>query len=636
MAGSVGRGACVYPHVAGRDARVPWLVRRLPLMLLLILATACNGPASPPAAPSHLSDLDLGGSPTGTIDVEANGSWSATTDASWLEIAPATGSGPARVDVTARRAGLTPGTRAANVEIRSGDERSVVRVTSRFPTIAVQAAHAAGTTTLSVPPSVGERPVEGHIDAHPFELVVTLHHPGADGGRSSAARALALIARDHGAEVVGSIFTASRTVATLRLADGAERTAQRLRDDPRVHDVAPSVRVQRLAGDPLSPQQAWHYDAIALPDAWTTTMGSSLVTVAVIDDGFDMRHEDLEANLEPGYDFGDGDADPHADTLACGDHGTHVAGTVAAPSNGLGGTGVAPAVTIVPLKVGSYAASTTTCDIWSTALVAAIYHAAGAHVSGATARVGPVDVINLSLGLTLDLGPVREAVQFAAQAGVTLVAATGNTGERGVLYPAAYPEVIAVGATNAKSQRAGYSNYGPEAELMAPGGEGRFSVTSTRWSETHDAYGGMQGTSMATPHVTGVVALMKSANPALAPTVIRHLLQATAHDIGDTGWDERTGFGIVDAAAAVRAAHGSAFRLHLLDAHGAWQLIADATNAASLRHHQADFGTYRAEVGIDADGDGIIGEPGEWYGSATFDITPDGGDLDVVIELTLQ
>ena len=616
--------------------------RLLLVLLLLLLATACNGPDATSVGPSHLSasptDLDLGGSPAGTIVVEANESWSATTDASWLEITPTAGSGSTVVDVTARRAGLAPATRSADVEIRSADERSVVQVTSRFPTVSVRAVYAPSATTQSIPTRAGERPVEGTIDAHPFELVVTLRHPGADGGRSSAARALALIARDHGAEVVRSIFVADRTVATLRLADGAEQVAQRLRDDRRVHDVAPNVRVELSEGDPSSRQQSWHYDAIELPGAWTTTMGSSLVTVAVIDDGFDMRHEDLAANLEPGYDFGDGDDDPHADTVECGDHGTHVAGTVAAPLNGLGGTGVAPAVTIVPLKVSR----TASCYIWSGDLIAAIYHAAGGDVSGPARRAGPVDVINLSLGLTVDLENVREAVQFAVEAGVTLVAATGNAGERSILYPAAYPEVIAVGATNAKSERASYSNYGPQSEMMAPGGEGRFSVVSTRWSESHDAYGGMQGTSMATPHVAGVVALMKSANPELAPAVIRHLLQATARDIGDLGWDERTGFGIVDAAAAVRAAQvfGSTdtltFRLHLLDEHGDWQVIADATNADGLLHHQADFGTYRVEAGIDADGDGIIGEPGEWYGSDTFVLTPEGGDRSVLIELTLQ
>jgi hypothetical protein len=622
-------------------------VRPPVLTLLAVVAVACGGPTPDgttvvlSANPAH---LDLGSSPRGAFDVQATGTWTATHTAAWLEITPTAGYGPARIEVTAHREGLTPDTRTAEVTITSGNRQAGVLITSRFPTIHLDATWSSTFAGLpAAHPIAGATSGDGD-EHHANELVVTLHPPDGDRTPASGEQALAALAREHGVTVLRAVYTDDRTVATLRTGGGAAQAAQRLRADPRVRTIWPGVRVEILASDPLANQQAWHYGQVNLVEAWGTTTGSATVTVAVIDTGFDMLHEDLVANLEAGYDFGGQDADPHAVTAACGDHGTHVAGTVGAPRNGVGGTGIAPVVTIAPLKVGTYNAGTGACEIWSPALLDAIYHAAGANVAGTALRDAPVDVINISLGLGTYYAPLHDAVRFAAGAGVTIVAASGNAGERAVLFPAAHAEVIAVGATNAKSERASYSNYGTELDLLAPGGEGRFaSVVSTLWSDTHDAYGGMQGTSMAAPHVSGVVALLKSVNPGLGPSTIQRLLRSTARDIGDPGWDELTGYGIVDAEAAVLAARaqgsedgGLAFRLYVLHDDGSRTLAAETLGASTLQHHQAGFGTYVAEVGGDADADGVLGELGEWFGTAMFDVSPHDGDHSVTVILTLQ
>lgn len=608
----------------------------------------CSGPSSSPEtsgwniSTSH-SEVALGGNPTGSFDLDTDGPWSAVTSASWLEVSPTQGVGPVKVTVTAHREDLAPDTHSADVTITSGNARTVVAVTSRFPTIDIYSAETRSLRIQAGSSTVTRVAWSDSGDHHPTDLIVTLPSLKTNEEKAPAGDVLAAVARDHRAQVVRSVFTDARTIATLRVADDLAYVAQRIREDPRVEGVSPSVRMDLLESDPLTNDQAWHYQAINLDRAWSTTTGSSDVTVAIIDSGFDLLHEDLADNMQPGYDFGDHDAVAHAGTLACGDHGTHVAGTVGAASNGLGGTGVSPVVSIFPLKIGAYNASTGACDIWSATLVDALYHAAGAEVSGVPPLDEPVDVINMSLGGPSYNTALHEAVQFASDRGVTLVAASGNGGDSDVMFPAAHPEVIAIGATNSQSERATYSSYGPELDLMAPGGEGFIhAVVSTRWSDTGDAYGNMQGTSMATPHVTGVVALMKGVRTDLSPATVQHLLQSSARDIGAEGWDDLTGFGIVDAEAAVKAAEAhvsnddSTFRLHARNEDGSWRLIAESAGGSALQYLQADFTTYLAEVGLDADGDGVLGEPGERYGSESFGLSSDHGDRGVTVEMTVQ
>jgi serine protease len=184
----------------------------------------------------------------------------------------------------------------------------------------------------------------------------------------------------------------------------------------------------------------------------------------------------------------------------------------------------------------------------------------------------PVKVINMSLGLDVDVRSVREAVDRAFQAGVTVVAATGNEGLRGVSFPAAYPNVIAVGALDGRKRRAPYSNFGPELDVMAPGGD--VDRDETGLNDRPDGFGDgvvqqtfdpflarvgiyddfafffFQGTSMATPHVASVACLLYRQG-ITDPAAIKAAIEATAEDLGAPGRDDTFGHGMVRPSVAL-------------------------------------------------------------------------------------
>ena len=313
------------------------------------------------------------------------------------------------------------------------------------------------------------------------------------------------------------------------------------------------VYAEAVPNDPLYPLQ-WHYRSIGLPAAWDVVTGAPVI-VAVLDTGIRFDHPDIAGVAEGGYDFVDDDRNP-ADP-GCGkdiempSHGTFVAGVVAAVTgNGIGVAGVVwggrSGVRIMPVRVLD------DCGWGTWAPVAAgIVHAAD---NGAK-------VINMSLGGPLRTRTAEDAVNYAYGLGAVLVAATGNY-DGPVLYPAAYPNVIAVSATACNNSRASYSNYGPEVDLAAPGGDPLVDcdgdwraelVWSTWWSPRHgNAYGRAYGTSAAAPHVSGVAALLIARGIA-GPEAIQDRLQRTALDLGPPGRDDFYGWGLVDAASAVGA-----------------------------------------------------------------------------------
>jgi len=279
---------------------------------------------------------------------------------------------------------------------------------------------------------------------------------------------------------------------------------------------------QAIPNDPEYSNQRWHYEAIRLPEAWDIEKGtSSPVTVAVIDGGVPTGHPDFAGKLLPGYDFysdaatsGDGDGrDPNPEDTAPGTdyHGSHVTGTVAAATNNnLGVAGVSWGARVVPIRALS-GGSGTLADVAD-----ALRWAAGLSVNGVPPNSNPAKVINMSLG-----GPVactsapalQQAINEASAKGAIIVVAAGNSNaDASTFSPAGCSGVVTVGATNASGSRASYSNFGSRIDLMAPGGEGGRPVFSTLAS---GAYGGKAGTSMAAPHVAGVLALMKSKNPNL-------------------------------------------------------------------------------------------------------------------------
>ena len=342
---------------------------------------------------------------------------------------------------------------------------------------------------------------------------------------------------------------------------------------------------------PSDPQYSnqWQYHeiwGIDLPAAWDITTGSSSVVVAVVDTGI-TDHADLRGRTVPGYDFistaldandGDGrDNDPSdpGDWITFAEsssgyfagcpvensswHGTHTAGTIGATSNnGLGVTGVNWKSKILPVRVLGK------CGGYTSDIVDGVRWAAGLAVTGVPANTNPAKVINLSLG---GLGSCDSTWQSAVNAvttvGTVVVVAAGNSNTDANFYvPANCNGVITVAATNRNGSRAYYSNYGSSVEISAPGGETRYAndpngILSTINTGTtvpvSDSYAYYQGTSMAAPHVSGVVSLLFSINPVISPSAVLGILQSTAKAFpgGSTCNTSICGSGIVDAGSAV-------------------------------------------------------------------------------------
>ena len=338
------------------------------------------------------------------------------------------------------------------------------------------------------------------------------------------------------------------------------------------------MRKMATASDPMYTQQ-WHYyeatGGLRLPAAWDLSTGVG-VKVAVIDTGI-RPHADLAGQYVGGYDFisdatigndGNGrDADPTdpgdwtaANECAAGDpasnsswHGTHVAGTIAAATNnGTGVAGVAYGAKVVPVRVLGK------CGGYTSDIADAIIWASGGTVTGVPANANVAKVINMSLGGGGACGTTTQnAINSARSRGTVVIVAAGNENQNASnSNPANCAGVVTVAATNRNGARAPYSNYGAVVDVAAPGGDANGYILSTLNAGTTgpgaDNYAGYQGTSMATPHVAGVAALMLARNSALTPDEIESKLKSTARAF--PGVCSQCGTGIVDAGAAVAAA----------------------------------------------------------------------------------
>ncbi|MGO4263752.1 S8 family serine peptidase [Lysobacter sp. TAB13] len=315
------------------------------------------------------------------------------------------------------------------------------------------------------------------------------------------------------------------------------------------------------------------------PTAWNTSNGSGVV-VAVIDSGI-YSHTDLNANVLPGYDFissvtglPDADCSTMGMSLGCGapedgdgrdanpddsakiGHGTHVAGIVGAlTNNGTGVAGVAYGAKILPIRVLGKQKAGTESDIFD-----AIVWASGGSVAGVPANANPAKVINLSLGAPLkalcnDSPGWVSAINAAVANGAVVVAAGGNNNEDvATVTPAGCNNVISVAASNKSGSLASYSAAGATVDVTAPGGEQGLSAAGV---PSTDAYNGIKsrvGTSVATPHVAGVAALILSAAPTKTPAQVEQILKSSARPIPLSKCSKGCGAGLVDAAAAVAAA----------------------------------------------------------------------------------
>jgi len=309
-------------------------------------------------------------------------------------------------------------------------------------------------------------------------------------------------------------------------ADLPLQAAEALRRNPHVAYVEPDGVVWAL-----EEQTPWGVAKVGAPQVWAQTTGSGIL-VAVLDTGVDMDHPDLAGRIFSGtrtIDAGTSFEDDNG-------HGTHVAGTILAVDNEIGVIGVAHGAKLYAVKVLNQDGS----GSWSSvALGIDRAVAAGA------------DIISMSLGGDIGSSTLELACQAAYDSGILLVGAAGNDGRangRGdtVDYPGRYASVVAVAATDSNDVRAYWSSTGPAVELAAPG----VSVYSTAVGGGYTTY---SGTSMATPHVAGVAALIMAAAPELTNVQVRNLLTSTAHDLGATGLDTLYGHGLVDVVAAISA-----------------------------------------------------------------------------------
>ena len=326
-------------------------------------------------------------------------------------------------------------------------------------------------------------------------------------------------------------------------------------------------------------------------------------------------------NLVPGYDFQQRDDDP-TDTNPNFSHGTQVASVVgAAGNNATGVAGVLWQVRVMPVRAFDAAGFGT-----SFAIANAIRYAAGLPNSSGGEPAEAARVINLSFAANEPTASEEAACVDARNAGAILVAAAGNQGRTQSYYPGAYPSVLAVAATDRAGGVTDYSNAGPWIDLAAPGGTFGDGVRTCGVDRNGQfIYVAVNGTSFAAPHVAGVAALLLCLRDE-APETIEQLLRETARDIGAPGRDDRAGFGLLDAGAAVTALLERPvpvlFRLEEVYVRlRHWPAGAPALEAATSEITTFDFsfldvapGEYVLEAGTDRNFDGVLDGPGEVYG----------------------
>ncbi|WP_323754776.1 S8 family serine peptidase [Marinobacter sp.] len=342
-----------------------------------------------------------------------------------------------------------------------------------------------------------------------------------------------------------------------------------LRQQPEVESAAPNYRMQSQSpvGEPLYNKQ-WHYGMINGPVAWQIEpSGGRGVNVAVLDTGLFREsdvsgwHPDLARNVVPGWDFVDNDGDPRDPGSSIGGnvfHGTHVAGTIASVIDNKGSGGVAFGSDLLPVRVLGEGGTGSSAD-----LIDAIAWL----VNGSSGQSPRADIVNMSLGGLPEIPQLESAIAAGVNKGMLFVAAAGNGASTAKSYPAASRNVLAVSAVDGARNLASYSNYGNWIDLAAPGGDaGRDANTDGEadlvWSTSaalksgryQPDYRGLQGTSMAAPHVSGVLAMMKAQKPDLDYGNVRALLESGELTGYSGSRSDQLGYGVLDAAKAVSAA----------------------------------------------------------------------------------
>jgi thermitase len=288
--------------------------------------------------------------------------------------------------------------------------------------------------------------------------------------------------------------------------------------------------------DVLYSKYQWNLPLIDTTQGWTIEKGSKDIIVGIVDTGVDLNHPDLKSQLLPGYNVITGDTNPQDDV----GHGTHVAGVISAlVNNNIGVAGMTWYNPILPVKVLDNTGAGSTYAV-AQGIIWAADHGA--------------KVINMSLGNYADANFLHDAIKYAYDKDIVLIAASGNDNTERPGYPAAYPEVFAVAAIDSQQNKAPFSNYGDYIDVTAPG----VNIASTY---PNNQYAALSGTSMASPHVTALAALIRSANPLLKNTEVMDIMRKTAIDLGTPGRDKLYGYGQIDVVQALQLAKQNATSL---------------------------------------------------------------------------
>jgi serine protease len=446
------------------------------------------------------------------------------------------------------------------------------------------------------------------------------------GTESAAARVGVALERVRTTGLGSQVLKVNRQ---LTVSEAERLAADIVASDPNVEYAEPDLILRKtFTPNDTRYNEQWHYfeatGGINLTSAWDKATGAGVVT-AVIDTGY-RPHADLNANILPGYDFisdtfvsndgngRDSDASDPGDWINPGEcgggdpvvfeasswHGTHVAGTIAAVTNNSNGVaGVAFGAKVVPARVlgkcGGYTSDIADAIIWTS----------GGSVSGVPANANPAKVLNISLGGGGSCGSTTQnAINSARSRGSVVVVAAGNSNANSANFtPANCTGVVTVAATGRNGGKASYSNFGATVEVAAPGGSGGAnSVLSTLNSGTTtpgaDNYAFYNGTSMATPHVTGVVALLFQAKSTLTPDQVTSILQSTARAFPATC--SQCGSGIVNANAAVDAALGT---VPPVDPPGTIAEVEPNNSRAAAQVVSTDNTTVNGTIGSTSDND---------------------------------
>jgi type VII secretion-associated serine protease mycosin len=345
-------------------------------------------------------------------------------------------------------------------------------------------------------------------------------------------------------------------VVTVPAGSNPQETLRRLSQDPNVESAEPVHRMSRprqpkrpqalsllqnafggSGRDPLRKQQ-WALDTIEADAAWQVSRGAPNVVVAIIDSGIDPYHPELRDKLVQGWSAVGGSHNIKDED----GHGTHCAGIAAAISgNGTGIAGMAPNVKIMPVRVLDAKGEGDDEDIAAGVIWAANHGAS---------------VISMSVGSLESARVLKDAVAYAQRKNVLIVAAMGNDGNNKPNFPAQYKGVMAVGATDSEDQLADFSNTGNWISVTAPGVDILSTMCTYPCASTKDGasegYAKEDGTSMATPYVAGLAALVRSRWPELSAEQVRQTIEMTATDLGSKGFDSRFGHGRINARRALR------------------------------------------------------------------------------------